>query len=92
MKSISYTGDMNEISTFEKNHPVLVEYLRSSAITFLSVFLSVLATNINSLSSAPAASITISFVAGVVLTAVRAAGKAVIESITNKQYPSSQQP
>lgn len=75
---------MNEIITFEQSHPIITEYVRSSIITFLSVFLTVLAMNINTLDTG---SITISLIASIALTAVRAAIKAVGENLSNKQYP-----
>lgn len=75
---------MNQITTFEQKHPVLTEYIRSSIITFVSVFLTVLAMNINTLDTG---SITISLIASIALTAVRAAIKAVGENLSNKTYP-----
>lgn len=76
---------MPQLITFEQKHPILTEYVRSSIITFLSVFLTVLAANISSFSTG---SVTVSLVAGVALTAVRAAIKAVGENLSDKQYPS----
>lgn len=75
---------MNEITTFEQKHPVLTEYVRSSIITFLATFFSVLAMNI---SNVDATSLSFSIISGLVLAAVRAAAKVVIESLSNKQYP-----
>lgn len=77
---------MQEILTFEQKHPILTEYIRSSIITFLSVFLSVLAANISTFGTG---SITFSLVTGLILTAVRTGIKAVGENLSNKQYPAA---
>lgn len=75
---------MNEIITFEQKHPVFTEYVRSSIITFLATFFSVLAMNI---SNVDATSLSLGIISGLVLAAVRAAAKVVIESLSSKQYP-----